>query len=80
MAIIDFLENDADFKHEVDTIASNIPKEDDEGFKCKFCDKVCLSKGGLTRHTNSEHDGNMEKLSKEENIVIKAKLICLKKM
>ena len=26
-------------------------------FQCSLCDKVCKSKSGLTRHTNSKHAG-----------------------
>ena len=27
----------------------------EKSFPCSMCDKVCKSKGGLTRHTNSKH-------------------------
>ena len=31
--------------------------EGKKSFPCAKCDKVCKSKGGLTRHTNSKHSG-----------------------
>jgi uncharacterized C2H2 Zn-finger protein len=47
-------------KAETDEMTSEISdalKEIDgeKSFPCSLCDKVCKSKGGLTRHTNSKH-------------------------
>ena len=35
-------------------ISELLPKEK-ERFLCPLCEKICLSKGGLTRHKNSKH-------------------------
>ena len=43
-----------DWEQEVDSALETIPDEK-VTFKCAMCPKVCLSKRGLTRHTNSKH-------------------------
>ena len=47
----DIFENDADFDSEVKALIDHIPTEQvQSGNKCDFCDKVCVTKRGLTRH------------------------------
>ena len=58
LAIIDadFLENDVELNAEIEEAVKNIPSvKDSTRYPCDFCDKVCLSKGGLTRHLNTKH-------------------------
>jgi len=58
LAIIDgdFLQNDDEFNAEVDAAVNNIPSiQESPKFSCLFCEKLCVSKGGLTRHVNSKH-------------------------
>ena len=51
----DMLENDDEMKAEVNECLENMPTADVSGFKCQFCEKICLSKGGLKRHAKSKH-------------------------
>ena len=58
MAIIDadLFENDEDFSAEVKDTIKNIPcAKDSPQYPCNFCEKVCLSKGGFTRHLNTKY-------------------------
>ena len=58
LAIIDadFLENDVELNAEIEKEVKNIPSlKDSTRYPCNFSDKVCLSKGGLTRHLNTKH-------------------------
>ena len=36
-----------------------------KSFPCTLCEKVCKSKGGLTRHTNSKHSEGQRVLQDE---------------
>jgi hypothetical protein len=47
-----------DLEGEFDEALSEIHGE--KSFPCPLCDKVCKSKGGLTRHTNSKHKEGSE--------------------
>ena len=50
------MENDPTMEAEMDGMISEIPiEEESNGFPCSYCDKVCLSKRGLSRHTNAKH-------------------------
>lgn len=50
------LDEDEDLSSELNTVVEEIPKDDNSSqFPCTFCTKVCLSKGGLTRHIKSKH-------------------------
>jgi uncharacterized C2H2 Zn-finger protein len=49
VAETDTTEIDNEFNEAVSEI------EGKKSFECDKCDKVCKSKGGLTRHTNSKH-------------------------
>lgn len=52
----DFYENDDDFDAELKALIDDIPNDQSKsGFKCDFCDKVCITKRGLTRHCNAKH-------------------------
>ena len=52
----DFFLNECEFDAEINDLVKNIPLESkDNKFKCYFCDKVCISKRGLTRHVNCKH-------------------------
>jgi hypothetical protein len=47
--------------------------EGKKSFPCDKCDKVCKSKGGLTRHKNSKHvgpQGNLAECSEESSVVL----------
>lgn len=51
----DFFEDELNFDIEVAKTVSELPTLEKELFKCSFCAKTCISKRGLTRHTNSKH-------------------------
>ena len=53
---------EATVQEEVADAVSEIPGENN--FPCENCDKICMSKGGLTRHKNAKH-GNKIKAGKE---------------
>jgi len=60
----DLLEDNAEFEKFLSTVEENVPKTskepEDPEFKCDQCTKVCLSKGGLTRHKNAKHSSSEE--------------------
>ena len=52
----DILESDAAFESGINSTVEEIPKESDKiVYNCSLCTKVCLSKQGLSRHTNAKH-------------------------
>ncbi|XP_057291824.1 uncharacterized protein LOC130647836 [Hydractinia symbiolongicarpus] len=52
----DILLSNSDFDVELTTVVNDIPEEDTKvTFSCSLCPKVCVSKRGLTRHTNAKH-------------------------
>ena len=52
----DVLENDTDFDLDMNSIVEEIPEDSVKSmFSCSLCPKVCISKGGLSRHTNAKH-------------------------
>ena len=58
LSIIDLeiLDQNAEFNVELDAMVANIPSDQEKAkYPCTKCNKVCLSKGGLTRHMNSKH-------------------------
>ena len=55
----DMLQNDDDLNSEMTNIVEKIPSEKEPTHQCQFCSKKCLSKGGLTRHVNSKHKGQV---------------------
>ena len=57
LAIIDadMFENDEDMKSEIVTCIKNLPSRENCLFKCEFCQKVCLSKAGLSRHEKAKY-------------------------
>lgn len=55
-------ENEATMDEEVADAVSEISGE--KNFPCESCDKICKSKGGLTRHKNTKH-GNKTTVGKE---------------
>ena len=55
-------ENEATMEEEVADAVSEISGE--KNFPCENCDKICKSKGGLTRHKNAKH-GNKTTAGKE---------------
>ena len=51
-----FLDDDADFNVEIDAVVSEVAVyPSDSTYRCDKCDKVCKSKRGLSRHTNTKH-------------------------
>ena len=46
-------ENEAAMEEEIADAVSKISGE--KNFPCESCDKICKSKGGLTRHKNAKH-------------------------
>lgn len=44
--------------------------------KCPTCEKVCKSKGGLTRHQNAKHSSKKETFRKEINIDVLKSFLC----
>ena len=47
------LDEDLELDKDLDSV---VPQESpDEIFSCDICDKVCKTRRGLTRHTNSKH-------------------------
>ena len=52
-----FLDDDANFNVELDTVVTEITKDgvDAAFFRCQQCDKICKSQRGLTRHRNVKH-------------------------
>ena len=51
-----FLDDDADFNVEIDAVVSEVAADpSDSTYKCDQCDKICKSKRGLSRHTNTKH-------------------------
>lgn len=66
MSVSDLFASDDDFDKIMSMIDGNIFEEapefvseievnTSETFKCRFCEKVCLSKGGLSRHNRVKH-------------------------
>ena len=52
----DILEGDPDFSADVDSLVDQIPDETARTtFTCSLCPKICISRGGLTRHMNAKH-------------------------
>ena len=71
LAIIDsdFLDNDEEFESDLNTVIEKIPSSENPSFPCSHCQKICRSKGGLTRHNNAKHsdvssDSSTSKTSK----------------
>ena len=60
----DVLENDQTLKTITYKESSKIPIEK-QVFSCDTCDKVCLSKRGLSRHKNSKHSSTSDKSADE---------------
>ena len=51
-----FLDDGADFNVEIDAVVSEVAVDpSDSTYRCDKCDKVCKSKRGLSRHTNTKH-------------------------
>ena len=55
-------ENEAAMEEEIADAVSEISGE--KTFPCESCDKICKSKGGLTRHKNAKH-GNRSTVGKD---------------
>ena len=56
----DYLSNDPEFSAEVNVLVDSIPEETlTTTFPCCECNKVCLSKSGLTRHNRSKHQAQV---------------------
>ena len=55
-------ENEAAMEEEIADAVSEISGE--KNFPCESCDKICKSKGGLTRHKNAKH-GNISTAGKD---------------
>ena len=55
-------ENEAAMEEEIADAVSEISGE--KNFPCESCDKICKSKGGLTRHKNAKH-GNRSTAGKD---------------
>ena len=52
----DFLEYGDEFQQDMNLAVEKIPTiNNSPSYPCFFCAKVCLSKGGLTRHISSKH-------------------------
>ena len=52
----DILEGDPSFSADVDSMVDEIPDETAKAtFPCTLCPKICISRGGLTRHMNAKH-------------------------
>ena len=52
----DFLEHGDEFQEDMNLAVEKIPSLNNSPFfQCSFCDKVCFSKGGLTRGINTKH-------------------------
>ena len=56
-------ENEAAMEEEIADAVSEISGE--KNFPCESCDKICKSKGGLTRHKNAKH-GNRSTAGKDD--------------
>ena len=56
--ILDQLLSEDDFFYaEIKSAIENMPKEG-KSFSCLICPKVCLSSGGLKRHSSSKHSSS----------------------
>ncbi len=62
--VIDIVETDYEVENEF--AASIVEIEGANVFPCSKCSRICKSKGGLTKHTNSKH-GNADKVSSPLN-------------
>ena len=52
----DFLEYGGEFQEDMNLAVEKIPTPNNSpSYPCSFCAKVCLSKGGLTRHISTKH-------------------------
>ena len=52
----DFLEYGDEFQQDMNLAVEKIPtRNNSPSYPCSFCAKVCLSKGGLTRHISTKH-------------------------
>ena len=52
----DDLENIDEFDESINNIIDEIPKEaNPTQYHCNFCEKICISQRGLTRHKNAKH-------------------------
>ena len=60
-----YLDDDMEFNVEIDAVVSEVTVVDESVavFKCNQCEKVCKSKRGLTRHTNTKHVRNTSALN-----------------
>ena len=57
MAVIDtgMLQNDDELNLKINSVIKNMSSEKKSSFQCEFCDKVCLSSGGLKRNVTKKH-------------------------
>ena len=63
------MENDEDFLEQTETSLQNVTATETSTFPCKFCDKVCVSKGGMTRHLRKKHpEADMAKSVNSSNV------------
>lgn len=81
LAIVEanMLDNDADFEQQATEVVDKVTSLEKSSFPCSFCKKVCLSKGGLTRHINAAHpehrvESNKGTKTKKPTIVAEEKL------
>ena len=60
MAVIDtgMLQNDDELSLKINSTIKNMSSEKKSSFQCEFCDKVCLSSGGLTRNVTKKHSSS----------------------
>ena len=61
-AVLDLIESDVleygdDIQQDINLAVEKIPVVNNSpSYPCSFCAKICLSKGGLTRHISTKHD------------------------
>ena len=57
-----FLEHDDEFQQDIDLTVEKIPTiNNSTSYQCSFSAKVCLSKGGHTRHISTKHHSETAK-------------------
>ena len=68
----DLIEQDTDFTIVLNNVVEEIVDDEKIVFQCQFCDKVCFSKRGRTRHTNSKHSAEetTSKISHTQNKIV----------
>ena len=59
----DMLQNDDEMESEIEKSVSKASSNGDSSFRCQLCPKICISKGGLTRHMNSKHMRDSQELN-----------------